>query len=342
VLVKQGRIVGEGFHLAAGRPHAEVEALNRAGTEARGSTAYVTLEPCAHFGRTPPCCNALIDAGIARVVAGVVDPNPAVSGRGIAALKAAGIEVSVGVAEAECRRLNEAFFHFHATHRPFVTLKSAVSLDGKIAANSGDSKWITGERARRHAHFLRARSGAVLCGIGTVLKDDPLLTARLPRLPRQPIRIVLDSGLRIPVDSQLVRTAKEVPTWIAAADTLASSRVSNLESLGVEILRVPADTRGWIDLELLLELIGKRGITSLLVEGGGEVHASFLKANLVHRLLWCVAPKIIGGAAAPTSVEGAGIEAVSDSRALSPFVIKRLGDDLLLESSPVIEEKKQV
>ena len=334
VLVKDESIVGEGFHLAAGRPHAEVEALTSAADSARGATAYVTLEPCAHVGRTPPCTRALIESGIARVVAAVQDPNPKVSGRGFETLRAAGIEVEVGLMAAEARELNRAYFHFHATGRPFVTLKAAMSLDGKIAARSGDSKWITSEASRELVHRLRAQSAAILCGVGTVLADDAMLTARIPNVPRQPLRVVLDSDLRTPPGARIARTASEVPTLIAVARGAAGERAQQLKDQGVEILHLPRDNSGRVLLEPLLEELGRRSITSVLVEGGGETHAAFIEQRLFHRMLWFIAPKLIGGRNAPTSVEGSGVEQIEAAVKLKRLRIRRIGPDLLVETAP--------
>ncbi len=335
VLVKDGSVVGEGYHRAAGLPHAEAEALTAAGAAARRATAYVSLEPCAHVGRTPPCSKALIEAGIQRVVAAVQDPNPAVSGRSAAEFAAAGIRVDAGLMEAEARELNRAFFHFHVTGMPFVTLKAAMSLDGKIATRTGDSKWITSEAARRYVHRLRAQSGAVLCGIGTVLADDSLLTARIPGVPRQPLRVVLDSDLRTPPESRLARTAAEVPTLLAVARGAAGERAQELRALGVEILGLPRDASGRVLLQPLLEELGKRGIISVLVEGGGETHAAFIEQRLFHRMMWFVAPKIIGGRSAPSSVEGTGAEMMEMAARLQRLKVRRIGPDLLIETGPV-------
>jgi diaminohydroxyphosphoribosylaminopyrimidine deaminase/5-amino-6-(5-phosphoribosylamino)uracil reductase len=338
VIVRDGQIVGEGFHPLAGQPHAEVFALRAAGELARGATVYVTLEPCSHFGRTPPCARALIEAGVGRVIAAVVDPHEKVAGRGLAELRAAGIPAEAGLLEAEARRLNEAFFHFHATRRPFVTLKAAMTLDGKIATRTGDSRWITGEKARAHVHQLRARAGAILCGVGTVLADDPLLTARLPKhaggAPRQPLRIVLDPTLRTPPDSALARTSRESPVLIVAAEQADATRARRLTDAGVEILRLPPSSDGGLDLAALLEELGRREIISLLVEGGGRTHAAFLSAGLVQRVHWFIAPKLVGGAEAPTPLEGAGIARMAEAVALREVTLRRFGDDVLLSGVP--------
>ncbi|HZT43533.1 MAG TPA: bifunctional diaminohydroxyphosphoribosylaminopyrimidine deaminase/5-amino-6-(5-phosphoribosylamino)uracil reductase RibD [Chthonomonadaceae bacterium] len=337
VIVREGAVVGEGYHPAAGQPHAEVFALEQAGERARGATAYVTLEPCCHWGRTPPCTDALIHAGVGRVVAATSDPDPRVQGRGLAALRAAGIETSIGLEEGPARQLNEAFFHFHTTGTPFVTLKAAMTLDGKIATRTGDSRWITGEAARRYVHRLRAQSGAVLVGIGTLLADDPQLTARLPgRKPaRQPLRIVVDSQLRTPPEAQAVRLAAEAPTeaplLIAATEEAPAERARALERAGVEIARLPATADGRVDLAALCALLARQQIQSVLVEGGGELHAALLAANLAQKVLFFIAPKLVGGREAPTPVEGDGCAAISQALPLDRLRVRRFGADLAVE-----------
>jgi diaminohydroxyphosphoribosylaminopyrimidine deaminase/5-amino-6-(5-phosphoribosylamino)uracil reductase len=335
VLVKDGEVVGEGFHPYAGQSHAEVFALRDAGDKAKGATAYVNLEPCSHFGRTSPCAQALIEAGVAKVVGAVADPNPQVSGRGFEMLRAAGIEVQSGVMEADARKLNEAFFHFQTTRRPFVTLKAAMTLDGKIATRTGDSRWITGEESRGFVHQLRAQSGAVLCGVGTVLADDPLLTARLPGgVPRQPLRIVLDPSLRTPLTSKLVQTASEAPTIIVTTALAAKEQLDALSSAGVEVLVLPNTCDGKLDLSVLMEELGRREIISILVEGGGKTHAAFLEARLAHRLLWFIAPKLVGGESAPSPLEGEGVARMSEAVTLSDINTRHFGDDILISGLP--------
>ena len=342
VIVRDGEVVGEGYHPAAGQPHAEVFALQAAGERARGATAYVTLEPCCHWGRTPPCTDALIAAGVARVVAAATDPNPLVNGRGLEALRVAGIAVSVGTLEAEARRLNEAFVHFHTVGTPFLTLKAAMTLDGKIATYSGDSKWITGEAARRYVHRLRAQSGAVMIGIGTLLADDPLLTARLQQEepPRQPLRIVVDSRLRTPTDAQAVRFAAQSPAdrplLIATTESADRARECALQREGVEILRLPAGEDGRVDLAALCAHLAHRRIISVLVEGGGTLHAALLETRLAHKALFFIAPMLVGGRNAPTPVEGSGVAAISQAIPLDSLRVRRFGTDLAVEGSIAI------
>jgi diaminohydroxyphosphoribosylaminopyrimidine deaminase/5-amino-6-(5-phosphoribosylamino)uracil reductase len=337
VLINRGILVGEGFHPVAGAPHAEAMALKAAGEAARGSTAYVTLEPCSHHGRTPPCSQALIDARVSRVVAALQDPNPLVSGQGFADLRAAGIRVDVGLMEKEAAYVNAPFLYFQNTGRPFVALKAAMTLDGKIAAHTGDSKWITGDRSRAFAHRLRAQYAAILCGINTVIADDPLLTARFPGAPRTPLRVILDPRLRIPLDSQLVRTAFQIPTLVVAGVDAPSVHAKNLQSYQVDILSVETDINGHIPLRFVLAELGRRGVISVLVEGGGITHAAFLDEKQAHRVYWFIAPKLLGGRDAPTPLEGTGAERMSEAIQLEEVRVKRFGQDLMIEGTPRFE-----
>ena len=334
VLVQDGVNVGEGWHPYVGQPHAEVFALRAAGARAAGATAYVSLEPCSHFGRTPPCADALIAAGVKRVVVAALDPDLRVSGRGLAKMRATGIEVTLGVLEAPAQRLNEAFIHFHTTGMPFLTLKAAMTLDGKIATRTGDSQWITGPRARRFVHLQRARSGAVLAGIGTLLADDPQLTARLPGivLPRQPLRVVVDSRLRTPPACAAVRlAAPEAPLLIATRESVDSDRAHALIRDGVEILTLPADTIGRVDLSALIQELAKRRIISVWVEGGGELNASLLQAGLAHKAFFFISPKLLGGKDAPTPLEGVGPKLIAEAVPLDSLIVHRFGPDLAIE-----------
>lgn len=344
VLVRDGVNVGEGWHPSAGQPHAEVFALRTAGAQAEGATAYVTLEPCSHFGRTPPCADALIAAKVRRVVAAALDPNPQVSGRGLAKLQAAGIEVVLGVLESQARHVNAAFLHFHTTGIPFVTLKAAMTLDGKIATRTGDSQWITGPKARRYVHLQRARSGAVLAGIGTLLADDAQLNARLPGivLPRQPLRIVVDSHLRTPPDCAAVRiAAPETPLLIATCAPADPERSRALLRDGVEILALPADPMGRVDLTALLQELAGRRIVSIWAEGGGELHAALLAAGLAHRAFFFLAPKLLGGKDAPTPLEGVGPAHMAQAVPLDSLTVHRFGPDLALEGRIIPQEAKK-
>jgi diaminohydroxyphosphoribosylaminopyrimidine deaminase/5-amino-6-(5-phosphoribosylamino)uracil reductase len=296
VVVKDGRVIGRGWTQKGGRPHAETEALARAGSAAKGATAYVSLEPCSHHGKTPPCAEALIAAGIVRVVAAVEDPDPRVSGRGAARLRDAGIEVATGLCEAEAAELNAGFFNRVKLGRPLVTLKLATSLDGRIATATGASRWITGPAARERAHLLRATHDAMLVGTGTALADDPQLTCRLPGLEDcSPVRIVIDRSLRLPATLHLFAEANQAPTWLASLPRSDPARRASLAAQGVKIIAVEPDVTGNIDLTALLQRLGDEGLTRLLVEGGGTLAAALLRAELVDRLVWMRAPLLIGG-----------------------------------------------
>jgi diaminohydroxyphosphoribosylaminopyrimidine deaminase / 5-amino-6-(5-phosphoribosylamino)uracil reductase len=308
VLVREGIVVGRGWTQPGGRPHAETEALRRAGPAASGATAYVTLEPCAHHGQTAPCAEALVAAKIARAVVAVVDPDPRTSGQGIARLRANGIEVTTGIGEAAARRLNRGFFMRMGRGRPLITLKAATSLDGRIATRTGHSRWITGESARRHGHWLRANHDAILVGSETALADDPELTCRLPGLvDRSPVRIVADGRLRLEPGSRLAGSARSHPLWVMTLANAASPRRHALVAAGAELIEVAADASGHPDAAAMAAALGARGLTRVLIEGGGSLAASFLAAGLVDDVAWFRAPLIIGGdgraAAAPLGVE---------------------------------------
>lgn len=326
VIVRDGQIVAEGWHRQAGTPHAEIHALNMAGELSRGATLYVTLEPCSHFGRTPPCANAIVDAGIKRVVAAMSDPNPKVSGRGFEILRNAGIEVTVGVLEDEARRLNEIFLKWVTKNLPFVTLKFACSLDGKIATSTGESRWISCEESRKFSHRLRDLNDAILVGIGTILADNPSLTTRLVA-GKNPVRVVVDSTAKIPLAANVV-TDKSARTIVAVTSNAPSEKISALKNSGVEIIF--AGDGQHVDLEILMRELAAREITSVLVEGGGTINFAMLRAKLVDKIFAFVAPKIIGGKNSPTAVAGAGFEKLSDAVALKNFSAQQLGDDILI------------
>jgi diaminohydroxyphosphoribosylaminopyrimidine deaminase/5-amino-6-(5-phosphoribosylamino)uracil reductase len=334
VVTSSGEIVGEGFHVRAGGPHAEIEALRAAGARARGATLYVTLEPCSHQGRTPPCAPVVIQAGVVRVVASVGDPNPLVSGGGFAELRAAGIEVVVGAGAAEAERQNRVFLTAMRERRPHVTLKAGMTLDGKIADRHGASRWITGDAARARAHRLRSESDAIVVGIGTVLRDDPELTVRLGQpWPREPLRVVLDTAARTPVGARLIRAGRPSHAVIAVGADAPDGRVRALAASGATV--VSCGTRdGRVDLGALLADLFGREVRALLVEGGGEVHGAFLDAGLVDRVAMFTAPLLIGGRGATPVVAGAGRELKSAVR-LGAFTVTPLGDDLLVEADVV-------
>ncbi len=315
VIARGRRLVGRGWHRRYGGPHAEVNALRRAGSVAKGATAYVTLEPCSHFGKTPPCADALIRAGVARVVVAMADPNALVAGRGLRRLRNAGVKVEVGLLREEAQRLAAPFVTYHRARRPYVILKWAQSIDGKIATRTGQSKWISSRESLAAAHALRARVDAILVGIGTVLADDPLLTARLVAPRRRAMRIVLDSDLRTPPDAKVVRTARRTPTMIVCADgrsaASARRRGRRLERSGCEIVTVPR-TREGLDLRRLLNALRRREVTNVLVEGGGAVLGAFMDAGLADEARIFVAPRLIGGRAAPGPLGGRGPARLAD------------------------------
>ncbi|MCI0338559.1 MAG: bifunctional diaminohydroxyphosphoribosylaminopyrimidine deaminase/5-amino-6-(5-phosphoribosylamino)uracil reductase RibD [Acidobacteria bacterium] len=342
IVVKDGEIVGRGYHRYDELKHAEAWALEEACERAQGSTLYVNLEPCSHQGpakRTPPCVKALIEARVKRVVASMVDPNPQVNGRGFEQLREAGIEVSVGLMEREAQRLNEKYTKYVSTGLPFVHLKTACSLDGRIATRTGDSKWITGEEARAASQLLRHEYDAILVGIGTVLADDPMLTDRTNKPRRKPLaRIVLDARLRIPPDSKLVRTARECPLIIFSAGqgnavstdfpmpSQWNARREELEKLGAEVVCVAGES-GRLDLSEALAELGRRHLISLIVEGGAEVAGSFVKGRLVDKATFFIAPKIIGGRNAIAGIGGSGFETLSEALELQEVGIFQRGND---------------
>lgn len=328
VVVNDGKIVGRGFHPKAGQPHAEIFALRQAGKKARGGTLYVSLEPCAHTGRTPPCVDAIRRAGIRRVVAAMIDPNPITRGRGLAQLKRQGIATQVGLLKNKSQRLNADFIRRMNRTRPEVTLKIAQSLDGKIATRTGQSRWITSVPARVWTHRLRARMDAILIGIGTVLKDDPRLTVRGAGSSAKPVRIVLDSRLRMPVSARMLK-GRGGPVWIAALPAASLQKEKRLRAAGAEVFRVPARQRR-VNLAKLMELLNSRGIKHLLIEGGAETAASALDQKLVDHLAWIIAPKIIGGRAAVPSVGGIGAATLKKAVNVRRWKFRSLGPDILV------------
>lgn len=332
---KRGRIIGQGYHVQAGLPHAEIIALKEAGKKAKGSTLYVNLEPCTHFGRTPPCTDEIIGSGIKKVVIAMKDPNPLNSGKGISRLKSAGIEVTTGILEDKAQRLNEAFSKFITRREPFVVLKIAASLDGKIATSAGKSKWITGKEARQQVQELRREADAILVGINTVIKDDPRLTIRSNSRERkftgQPFRVVVDSRARIPLGAKILKdSAKTIVAVTRHADKV---RVKSLESRGAKVLIV-GSKKGKVDLAKLMQELGKLGIVNLLIEGGGEINASAFASRLVDKAIFFLAPRIIGGREAPTAVEGKGIKEMSQAIPLRKLTVRKVGEDLMVEGYP--------
>ena len=329
VIVKEGKIIGRGYHERYGGNHAEINALRNATEDVAGSTLYVTLEPCCHEGKTPPCIDSITKHKIARVVIGTIDSNPLVSCQGINYLQSCGIEVKIGVLETECRKLNEVFFHFMETGLPFVTIKYAQTLDGRIATATGQSQWISSAPSMKFTHKLRAEHDAILVGAGTVIKDNPELTVRLVR-GRNPLRVIVDSALNIPQQSKVLQNLPQNKTIIATIKKTGDPRFQRLTNLGAEIITIAADKQGNVDLKKLLKMLAKRNISSVLIEGGAQIITSILINNLANRLVTIIAPKILGK----------GIEAVGDlkinnldlAKMLSIRKIARSGDDIILDS----------
>ena len=328
VLVKRGKVVGEGYHAKAGEAHAEIVALRKAGKEARGSTLYVNLEPCTHYGKTPPCAPAVIQAGVRRVVVGMVDPNPVVKGKGISTLRKAGIDVHSGTLEKECKTLNEAFCKYILMKVPFVILKAAATLDGRIATRDGESKWIASEASRRLVHQLRNEVDAVVVGVGTVLRDDPLLTARI-RGGRDPVRIILDSRLRIPEDARVIGISSS-RTLIATTPLAPKDKIERLDKAGAQVLLIESKN-GRVDLRAFLSKMGEMGMMSVLVEGGGRVNGAFLDEGLVDKFLLFLSPRLMGDPQSPGIFQGKGFEHLKDSISVKDVKVKRIGEDILVE-----------
>ena len=330
VIVRDGAIIAEGYTQPPGSAHAEVVALSQAGDEARGATMYVTLEPCCHSGRTPPCTRAIIESGIAEVHIATLDPNPQVSGRGKEELERKGIKACLGQREEEARQLNEAYIKFITTGLPFVTAKFAMSLDGKIATRTGDSKWISGKQSRQYVHQLRQAADAIMVGVNTVLSDDPQLTARGKEgqpLARQPLRVIVDSQARTPSTARLF--GEPGSTILATTSAAPRAKVREFQELGVEVLGLPAK-EGLVDLEQLLGQLGRREIISVMVEGGSTLLASFFEQGLVDKVVAFVAPVIIGGEEAKIAIGGKGAKKIAHALRLSRIKVERLGDDVMI------------
>lgn len=341
VIVRDGEIIGEGYHECYGQLHAERNAIANAkkrGNSLEGSTIYVTLEPCCHYGKTPPCTEAIIEEKIARVVVGSDDPNPLVSGKGFQMLREKGIEVIPHFLKEECDAMNHVFFHYIRTGTPYVAMKYAMTMDGKIACYTGDSKWVTGEESRAHVQTLRNHYKGIMAGIGTVLADDPMLNCRIEG-GRDPIRIIADSHLRIPIDSQLVRTAGQQPLIVACLPDADEEKAAQLQEKGVEVLRIPGVTTADITeeqkevifLPVLMKELGARKIDGILLEGGGQLNESALQAGIVDRIYCYIAPKIFGGAQAKTPVEGQGLTRAADAWQFNRIGMQEFGQDILLE-----------
>lgn len=331
VIVKDHKIVVEGYHAALGLAHAEVAAINKAKQEISGGTIYVNLEPCSHVGRNPPCTKAIIESGIKKVVIAMEDPNPKVSGSGIKKLREAGLEVVVGVLEEEARNLNEIFIKYITQKRPFVTLKAAISLDGKIASFKGDSKWISGESSRKQVHIERDRAASIMVGINTIINDNPLLTTRLNEgAGKDPIRIVVDSKGRIPLESKVITIPSKAPLILATTSQIKAEKEKALLSKGVHLIKADGGNQQ-VDLEKLLYELYQLEIDSILLEGGGELNASALQVGIVDKIMVFIAPKIIGGRDAKTLVEGEGIPVMKDAIKLKKVNFRKIGEDILVE-----------
>jgi len=331
VLVRDGEVVGRGYHARAGDDHAEIVALKDAGERVRGATLYVNLEPCCHHGRTPPCVDAVVEAGVKRAVVAMVDPSDKVDGKGIAELRQAGIDVEVGLLAEEADRLNEVFIKYVTTGRPFVFLKVAMSLDGRIATGTGDSKWITCEESRARVHQLRDQVDAVLVGCGTVAEDDPELTTRLPDGDgKNPVRVILDGKANMPIDARVLAEGSAGVSWVVVGESAESDRVEKLRESGAEVV-VLADSDGRIDFDVVLRELGRREITSLLIEGGKGVFTEALRSGSVDKVLAFVAPVILGGDGRFSAVGELGVEEISDGLKLRDVSVKRIGDDVLIE-----------
>jgi diaminohydroxyphosphoribosylaminopyrimidine deaminase/5-amino-6-(5-phosphoribosylamino)uracil reductase len=335
LVVKNGRIVGRGYHHGPGQPHAEILALNQAGPRANGATLYVTLEPCCHLlKRTPPCVPAVIQSGVRQVVVAMVDPNPSVKGRGIAALRRAGMTVTTGTAQAEAAQLNRAYLHWARTGRPYVILKAGMTLDGKVATAKGESRWITGPRARQEVHRLRSQVDAVVVGVGTVIHDDPALTARLSDrplklAPKQPLRVVLDSRLRTPPTARICAKQDQAKTMIVTTSRASRPR-SLFERAGVEILSLSMK-KGRVSLPALMTVLGKRGITSVLIEGGSTINAAVLREKLVSHVLFYLAPTLLGGQDAKAVIGDRSPKRLAQALTLRHVTVRRIGNDVVVE-----------
>jgi diaminohydroxyphosphoribosylaminopyrimidine deaminase/5-amino-6-(5-phosphoribosylamino)uracil reductase len=343
VIVKNKTIIGRGFHRCAGGPHAEVLALKQAGSKAHGATLYVTLEPCSHtHKRTPPCVPLILGSKVRRIVVAMNDPNPKVNGRGIRRLRKAGLSVDVGCLKPEAERLNEVYCHWVRTGFPFVILKSAMTLDGKIATSRGESKWITGEDSRAHVHLLRSQVDAILVGVGTVLQDNPQLTARLPQAQRstkhlrQPVRVVLDSFLRIPALAKVFHWTAENPTIVATTKRASHNKITRLTNAGITVLVLPTQANR-VSFVACMKKLGQMGLTSVLVEGGSEVHASALRSGLVNKVMLYIAPTLLGGQDSKSLIGGRTPKGLTNKANLRKVQIQKIGDDILFSGYPQVK-----
>lgn len=328
VVVKDGQIIAEGYHEHIGGFHAERNALTHCIEDTEGAELYVTLEPCCHYGKTPPCTEIILEKKIRKVYIGSMDPNPLVAGKGVRILQEHGVEVECGICKEECDRMNEVFFHYIQCKTPFVVMKYAMTLDGKIACANGDSKWVTGEAARNRVQQMRWQYSGIMAGIGTVLADDPLLNCRIEK-GVDPVRIICDSSLRIPLESQIVQTAKEIPTIVVTTKRARQrEKWKALQQAGVEVLQ--QEQEGEVDLQALMHTLGEKGIDSILLEGGGALNGSALKAGIVQRVNCFIAPKLVGGERAKSPVEGEGMDVMAQAAQLTQVTMEQVGSDFLI------------
>lgn len=331
VIVKNEKIIGEGYHEVCGSNHAEINAFKNSTEDVSGATMYVTLEPCSHYGKTPPCANAIVEKGIKKVVIGLKDPNPLVAGRGIQILEDNGIEVVSGVMEEEGRRLNEIFLKYITTKLPFCILKTAMTLDGKIAAYTGDSKWVTNEISRKYVHQLRHRLSGIMVGIGTVLADDPVLTTRLDSgNGSDPIRIIVDSSARIPLEAKVLHVESKAKTIVAVTELADKDKIKALKDIGTDIIVCPLKNNR-VDLSYLMKVLGERGIDSVLLEGGSELNYSAIEEGIVDKINAFIAPKIIGGRESKTPIGGKGKAVMSEAISIDKLQVYSFGDDVMME-----------
>lgn len=331
VVVNDGRIVGMGAHLRAGEAHAEVQALNMAGDLAENSTIYVTLEPCSHYGKTPPCAERIVSEKIKRVVVATLDPNPLVSGNGIELIEKAGIEVKIGVLEEEAKALNETFNKYITTRLPFVTVKTAMTLDGKIASHTGSSKWITGEKSRNYVHWLRHQHDAIMVGSGTLLKDNPSLNIRTEQKGINPIRVIIDTNLITPIDSKVIAD-NEASTWIFTTNNADESKIKELKNLGIQVIITSGTLK--VPVKEVLKYLGEKQITSVFVEGGATIIGTLFDEELIDKYIGFIAPKLIGGRTSPSSIGGKGIEEMSKAVSLKNISIESFDEDICITGYP--------
>ncbi len=329
IIVKEGKIIGRGFHEGYGKPHGEINAIKNCKEKLEGATLYVTLEPCSHYGKTPPCTKAILESGIKKVCVGVLDPNPVVSGRGVEIMRNNGIEVEVGILEEECRKQNEIFFHYIQENTPFVIMKYAMTLDGKIATKTGESKWITSEHARERVHLERNRLMGIMVGVNTVITDNPMLDCRV-KGGKNPVRIICDTNLRTPIDSRIIKTSMKIRTFLATCCN-DEKKIKKYKQEGVEVLQI-GEEKGHVDLRELMKRLVDEGIDSVLLEGGGTLNYSALSQGVVNKIQTYIAPKLFGGRDSKTPVEGEGFAKIRDCAILTNQEIIKIGEDILIES----------